>query len=149
MIRRPPRSTLFPYTTLFRSGEFFHINGGFKLFAGEELAVDGCKLREKGIASAFPDCEAVAFRSIELVAPFLVEAFADDLRRGNEIHAYGAVRGGRGAGLETVLGAGCLEGRGVRVVAEDVGKDTDKEAATAGVFIGDGFEQGRDRKSTR
>src|SRR3712207_8404002 len=23
MIRRPPRSTLFPYTTLFRSGEFF------------------------------------------------------------------------------------------------------------------------------
>ena len=24
MIRRPPRSTLFPYTTLFRSGYFFH-----------------------------------------------------------------------------------------------------------------------------
>src|SRR3712207_7157188 len=24
MIRRPPRSTLFPYTTLFRSGEFQH-----------------------------------------------------------------------------------------------------------------------------
>src|SRR3712207_2211892 len=23
MIRRPPRSTLFPYTTLFRSGQFF------------------------------------------------------------------------------------------------------------------------------
>src|SRR3712207_7965145 len=28
MIRRPPRSTLFPYTTLFRSkGEFLSING--------------------------------------------------------------------------------------------------------------------------
>src|SRR3712207_7840231 len=25
MIRRPPRSTLFPYTTLFRSQPFFHI----------------------------------------------------------------------------------------------------------------------------
>src|SRR2546430_8064882 len=25
MIRRPPRSTLFPYTTLFRSGETLHI----------------------------------------------------------------------------------------------------------------------------
>src|SRR5258706_12997280 len=24
MIRRPPRSTLFPYTTLFRSDEFYH-----------------------------------------------------------------------------------------------------------------------------
>src|SRR2546429_5239208 len=26
MIRRPPRSTLFPYTTLFRSGKLFHID---------------------------------------------------------------------------------------------------------------------------
>src|SRR5258706_10350740 len=25
MIRRPPRSTLFPYTTLFRSPRFFHV----------------------------------------------------------------------------------------------------------------------------
>src|SRR2546429_3709477 len=28
MIRRPPRSTLFPYTTLFRSGIFGHSMGG-------------------------------------------------------------------------------------------------------------------------
>src|SRR3989442_4614895 len=28
MIRRPPRSTLFPYTTLFRSSPFFRSNGG-------------------------------------------------------------------------------------------------------------------------
>src|SRR2546422_8254602 len=27
MIRRPPRSTLFPYTTLFRSGSLFFYNG--------------------------------------------------------------------------------------------------------------------------
>src|SRR5438132_9847867 len=27
MIRRPPRSTLFPYTTLFRSGSFFGFDG--------------------------------------------------------------------------------------------------------------------------
>src|SRR5256885_9789850 len=27
MIRRPPRSTLFPYTTLFRSGFGHHVNG--------------------------------------------------------------------------------------------------------------------------
>src|SRR2546428_10231926 len=31
MIRRPPRSTLFPYTTLFRSGNLFDIGAG--LFA--------------------------------------------------------------------------------------------------------------------
>src|SRR5258708_31315614 len=33
MIRRPPRSTLFPYTTLFRS------SGGIRLLAGAELEV--------------------------------------------------------------------------------------------------------------
>src|SRR5690348_17533391 len=30
MIRRPPRSTLFPYTTLFRSGELVARSAGFK-----------------------------------------------------------------------------------------------------------------------
>src|SRR2546430_7000547 len=35
MIRRPPRSTLFPYTTLFRSGPGAHLGGGV-LFARHE-----------------------------------------------------------------------------------------------------------------
>src|SRR5438445_7449421 len=30
MIRRPPRSTLFPYTTLFRSGNVFRIGAAFQ-----------------------------------------------------------------------------------------------------------------------
>src|SRR2546430_17502824 len=37
MIRRPPRSTLFPYTTLFRSG----LSAGISPEAGEGLARDG------------------------------------------------------------------------------------------------------------
>src|SRR5438874_7837701 len=42
MIRRPPRSTLFPYTTLFRSGRygFYRPDGGFFLWLEEESAVD-------------------------------------------------------------------------------------------------------------
>src|SRR3712207_7565118 len=36
MIRRPPRSTLFPYTTLFRSDPFFSRNDG-SLGAGADL----------------------------------------------------------------------------------------------------------------
>src|SRR3712207_8114739 len=56
MIRRPPRSTLFPYTTLFRStysrrrGEGTHMDAGLKreleakVYAGERLT------REDGIA---------------------------------------------------------------------------------------------------
>ena len=62
--------------------EFVDLDGGFKLFAGEEFAVDGGEFSEQIITSTFADGEAVAFGSIKLVAPFLVEAFADDLRRG-------------------------------------------------------------------
>src|SRR3712207_8358484 len=36
MIRRPPRSTLFPYTTLFRSGR---IHGKYQVHEGEPHAV--------------------------------------------------------------------------------------------------------------
>src|SRR3989454_579483 len=38
MIRRPPRSTLFPYTTLFRSGEFPFTK---RFFPGGENSVRG------------------------------------------------------------------------------------------------------------
>src|SRR5260370_28145122 len=39
MIRRPPRSTLFPYTTLFRSGEFFDTDEGVAAGAAGILRV--------------------------------------------------------------------------------------------------------------
>src|SRR5256885_7371422 len=42
MIRRPPRSTLFPYTTLFRSGLEFRGNGWRRLV---HLAPGGASLR--------------------------------------------------------------------------------------------------------
>src|SRR3712207_8249653 len=37
MIRRPPRSTLFPYTTLFRSLSSMFLHGGFFHLAGNML----------------------------------------------------------------------------------------------------------------
>src|SRR5256885_4941331 len=41
MIRRPPRSTLFPYTTLFRSGEPFHASSfRFRPFAHRQVVLD-------------------------------------------------------------------------------------------------------------
>src|SRR3712207_7959403 len=39
MIRRPPRSTLFPYTTLFRSGRLDHADLGPHAVGGSELSV--------------------------------------------------------------------------------------------------------------
>src|SRR5688572_32064742 len=43
MIRRPPRSTLFPYTTLFRSPE-----GNIRAVLGEHQAIDVIKLWRPG-----------------------------------------------------------------------------------------------------
>src|SRR3989454_6284029 len=44
MIRRPPRSTLFPYTTLFRSESWGHT---------VEVASDGAYALERALAEAF------------------------------------------------------------------------------------------------
>src|SRR3712207_7249362 len=45
MIRRPPRSTLFPYTTLFRSQTLLPSQGNHRLNAktAQQLGVDVCK----------------------------------------------------------------------------------------------------------
>src|SRR2546426_9879731 len=59
MIRRPPRSTLFPYTTLFRSGKisgesmdkkFIFVTGGVVSSLGKGLASAsiGCLLESRG-----------------------------------------------------------------------------------------------------
>src|SRR3712207_8580873 len=59
MIRRPPRSTLFPYTTLFRSATVDHLDGGPELREEDRLlhravaaADDGDPLlaEERGVA---------------------------------------------------------------------------------------------------
>src|SRR2546429_6696783 len=39
MIRRPPRSTLFPYTTLFRSRSLVHVEGLFGKREGFQLSL--------------------------------------------------------------------------------------------------------------
>src|SRR2546430_10202077 len=49
MIRRPPRSTLFPYTTLFRSAAFENPAE----FLGEKLAIAGDELTVRQIAEVF------------------------------------------------------------------------------------------------
>src|SRR5256886_2857874 len=42
MIRRPPRSTLFPYTTLFRSNDadlYFYCDGHVRVYHGDQTAL--------------------------------------------------------------------------------------------------------------
>src|SRR5256885_11012819 len=70
MIRRPPRSTLFPYTTLFRSSEG---SSQHELLIGEKLAANaavGTKLRKK--KSACADRKSTRLNSSHLVISYAV-----------------------------------------------------------------------------
>src|SRR5258708_18748669 len=61
MIRRPPRSTLFPYTTLFRSRAFSRSSpavgdaGGLFLFAAEQIGVRALRSEEHTSELQSPD----------------------------------------------------------------------------------------------
>src|SRR3712207_8391418 len=69
MIRRPPRSTLFPYTTLFRSGlqQVQHLQGGGGDHRGERVG--------------------------EEVGPRALAQQGDDLGAGGDVAAGGAAEG--------------------------------------------------------
>src|SRR3712207_7211490 len=62
MIRRPPRSTLFPYTTLFRSRskedtEAFADKLAFATAGRFQITTDGYKPYKAAIPSALPDAD--------------------------------------------------------------------------------------------
>src|SRR5258707_5777539 len=57
MIRRPPRSTLFPYTTLFRSMLSRHLSGGVQGVETALASVAANLLREQSLAHASPGSE--------------------------------------------------------------------------------------------
>src|SRR2546421_5483844 len=68
MIRRPPRSTLFPYTTLFRSGEMIYAARGLGCFwNGERTRVSQTSALEDALllSTDFGSCERYGFRSEE------------------------------------------------------------------------------------
>src|SRR2546430_7259893 len=52
MIRRPPRSTLFPYTTLFRSNNIFYVAGTARFSYGVSRASDGAYLTAHGFGES-------------------------------------------------------------------------------------------------
>src|SRR5258708_24896321 len=57
MIRRPPRSTLFPYTTLFRSADSDELHRRRVQRLGRQDAADAIQMRAAG--DAIRECDAV------------------------------------------------------------------------------------------
>src|SRR3712207_6909735 len=73
MIRRPPRSTLFPYTTLFRSARSFEVG---------EIAVEVVRVRPVDVG-ALPDIEPVE-RGVRLVEHVDADLLAHHVLRSEE-----------------------------------------------------------------
>src|SRR2546422_7223583 len=66
MIRRPPRSTLFPYTTLFRSGQLDHgddRNDRRVLEEGDEVVGDRWDHEPQGLRLVIPDRKSTRLNS--------------------------------------------------------------------------------------
>src|SRR5258705_1677425 len=82
MIRRPPRSTLFPYTTLFRSvlrhdvGAIDEVGDppeAFGLALREEAALGGIQAHERGVlARLYPDRKSTRLNSSHLGISYAV-----------------------------------------------------------------------------
>src|SRR2546426_8239597 len=75
MIRRPPRSTLFPYTTLFRSSRLRHISLRFvvrRLYRAERLAITGPHNQLEGRANEQQDRKSTRLNSSHLVISYAV-----------------------------------------------------------------------------
>src|SRR5258708_27342100 len=73
MIRRPPRSTLFPYTTLFRSGLALH--GAEGTSREEPLVQPGSRMPKRGI-QALPRAGAEDRKSTRLNSSHQIISYA-------------------------------------------------------------------------
>src|SRR2546430_10465888 len=93
MIRRPPRSTLFPYTTLFRSGTLPQIPSWFVFIPGPGWVDPNSAQGRQGIAE-YQACERA--RDVETRRdPAYGQAYRNQGRRayGNGYNGYGNAYG--------------------------------------------------------
>src|SRR3712207_9338148 len=118
MIRRPPRSTLFPYTTLFRSAVARDVSGA--VHADRQVPVGGLPDQLLG----YPLGLAVAVfagigQGVE-VNILLAEVLAgrEDAVGGDVVQRLGLVQAGQAQDLAGPVYVGSLEG-GVRVRSEE------------------------------
>src|SRR5436189_5107616 len=81
MIRRPPRSTLFPYTTLFRSLLFFCLAGLSFASVGVAAEPTGAKLTYRRVfKSSSPELIEIVLREDSDAAQFRSEEHTSELQ---------------------------------------------------------------------
>src|ERR1035441_4755432 len=116
MIRRPPRSTLFPYTTLFRS----HASGGADAEASGEPAgrrgriVERCRTTPGMAVSSLFGALGVGGGWLNGVVQFVPWAH----RGGNQLGRHGGVAGG---GIDSGVAQQDLDDADIGAVLQQVG----------------------------
>src|SRR5436190_15838855 len=85
MIRRPPRSTLFPYTTLFRSKPFCFWYGGFEPHRRYE-AGSGARLGGKTIEQIERDRKSTRLNSSHTVISYAVFCLKKKKKKTTDTH---------------------------------------------------------------
>src|SRR3712207_7163355 len=83
MIRRPPRSTLFPYTTLFRSGKEAKRLGMNEAIIGLNIRRSRCGSAVAGVCAGLAeyfDVDALAVRIVAVLALFRSEEHTSELQ---------------------------------------------------------------------
>src|SRR5260370_15517012 len=108
MIRRPPRSTLFPYTTLFRSEDIRR--GGFERLR-ERVASDPRWLPDFGDATLHPTAGATAVGARKFLIAFNINLNTPDVGIAREIAKK--IRASSG-------GMPCVKATGVRLESRDL-----------------------------
>src|SRR5256885_12568575 len=89
MIRRPPRSTLFPYTTLFRSPlQLLHHFGGdvCRLLAARPARLHGPELEGGAVPVHHPDRKSTRLNSSHLVISYAVFCLKKKTKRQRDGH---------------------------------------------------------------
>src|SRR5438132_6189571 len=110
MIQRPPRSTLFPYTTLFRSVRDLHIANATILTLADLTIATVVPPRAEEVTAPAPEATA------EVAEPELIRK----VREGEEAEGEGAAAGEGGAKPEAKGGAAATPAKGEK--AEKVEK---------------------------
>src|SRR5437588_6909893 len=85
MIRRPPRSTLFPYTTLFRSKVPF---GGLAAARGDRIQVRACILSVDGKERLFAERSGPAREGVRLAREIGEELIARSEEHTSELQSH-------------------------------------------------------------
>src|SRR5256885_3335871 len=98
MIRRPPRSTLFPYTTLFRSTRADNWNKVTKVTFNETVQVPGTVLQPGTYTFKLADRKSTRLNSSHLVISYAVFCLKKKRKSGCELCPTAGRCGGAGPG---------------------------------------------------